>query len=241
MCLALACLALVSCTKKLEEDTADLKKRTGELKSLQGVEEKRLDEVKSKLAQVEADLKALPSKIDPKLDAANNESKSRDAKLSEDVAKLGGKLDQALAAIKKLEDEIVAMKQREEERRKADALKKVELENKTRIKADYAKASQVILDECKAALGAPPFKATEMVSQVKKDFESLRARLPEQQGTVVDERLAEVINMVKERASGTAIPPVADKTANEIGFYKRIVARIEDAQNEITALLADEN
>lgn len=238
LCLATICLALAGCTKKLEEDTANLKRETSDLKSKQSDDVKKLDELKSKLAQVETDLKALPAKLDPKIDASANDSKTRDAKISEDVAKMSGKIDQALAAIKKLEEEIVAMKQRQDEdRRKAEAGRRAAVEDRVRQKQEYAKASQVILTECKAALEAPPFKATSLVTQARKDFEGLRARMPDEQGTVVDEYLDEVIGMIAERVSDSDVADIPDRAANASGHYRRIQSRLADTEKNIQALL----
>ncbi len=240
---------LVSCTKKLEQKSADLQKQVDEarskqredaldimeIKTKQNETDKSLGDVKAKLGQIEGDARALAAKVD--------ESKGREQKLSDDVNKLTGKLDQAIQMIRRMEQDMGAIKhwQEKEERRQQEEEKKADLDRRTKERLSYAKASLDILEKCERALEAAPYLAATLLAEVQTAYKQLQNRFPTQKGAEIDEKLSEVLENVKNSASGETVPVTmgtkVERMAHAGRAYQKIPTQIDSVRESIYTML----
>lgn len=201
MCLTAISLVFVSCTQKLEQDTAELRKQVHELKSKnqayeldaaelktkQAEMEKRIDELKLKFIQMDDSNRKLVSKIDG----------TKIQNLNEQVTKVTDRLEKTLQIVLKDESDLSSLKEWGEEQQKIALEKKTALEHKI----DYAKSSLNILNQCKKAIEEPPFVASSSITEAKKNYRDLCDRFPEQQNSSIHDHLDAILDMTEKRIS----------------------------------------
>lgn len=210
--LAVVCLGLVSCTKKLEQKSADLERQLQELRSREQGNAQEIAAAKTKASEVNKTIEEYGAKLSQlekeikELTSGAEYSKGREQKLSDDLNKMSGKLDQAVQMMRRLEQDVGSMKdwQEKETRRREATEKKAEMDRQIQEHRNYARASLEILDRCEQALTAPPYLAASLVKETRQRFSRMQHRFQDQLNTEINERLNEVVEMVERSSLGTS-------------------------------------